>query len=129
MSIKVIIIQTSESGFGFMEDLLGEVNLLDDPRIILLRSFADEEIKSVVRDGGHQLFVTGSIRGNEQKAIHLIGELKSLNSRLVCCIFSTENFVDVGDADLFLQKTLSEKDFGQTRTRLIHLINSFLLVV
>ena len=126
MSIKVIIIQTSESGFGFMEDLLGEVNLLDDPRIILLRSFADEEIKSVVRDGGHQLFVTGSIRGNEQKAIHLIGELKSLNSRLVCCIFSTENFVDVGDADLFLQKTLSEKDFGQTRTRLIHLINSFL---
>ena len=126
MSIKVIIIQTSESGFGFMEDLLGEVNLLDDPRIILLRSFADEEIKSVVRDGGHQLFVTGSIRGNEQKAIHLIGELKSLNSRLVCCIFSTENFVDVGDADLFLQKTLSEKDFGQTRTRLIHLIISFL---
>ena len=126
MSIKVIIIQTSESGFGFMEDLLGEVNLLDDPRIILLRSFADEEIKSVVRDGGHQLFVTGSIRGNEQKAIHLIGELKSLNSRLVCCIFSTENFVDVGDADLFLQKTLSEKDFGQTRTRLVHLINSFL---
>ena len=118
----VVIIQTSASGNLRTREIIAGLGIVD--RVCILRNFSVSEIFEKLSTSRKQLFVTGTIRGSENKAVELANLLKQRFPNLICVGYASETLPNPPFSECFV-KDLS--DLGRSaEDRFLQYIVDFL---
>ncbi len=118
LSPRILVIQTSSTGPGLVEEVMNELGLREDVDY----RFVDfnQNVVDLICAEGRCLFITGTRRGDDQPATRLIRQIKAKNPQVFCVGLTVMK--DIPGVDM----SIKMEGVDQTQRQIKEVVTTFL---